>query len=50
MPNNIPEVVVLRLPLYVRVLAELESQGEEVISSQELARCCNQRRPRLGKT
>ena len=36
MPNNIPEVVVLRLPLYVRVLAELESQGEEVVSSQEL--------------
>lgn len=36
MINIIPEVVILRLPLYVRVLAALEHQGEEVVSSQAL--------------
>lgn len=36
MINIIPEVVILRLPLYVRVLAALEAQGEEVVSSQTL--------------
>lgn len=36
MPNAIPEVVILRLPLYARVLRELEDRGEEVVSSQTL--------------
>ena len=36
MINIIPEVVILRLPLYVRVLAALEQQGVEVVSSQAL--------------
>ncbi|MBI4499152.1 MAG: redox-sensing transcriptional repressor Rex [Chloroflexi bacterium] len=36
MPNEIPEVVILRLPLYARVLAQLESQGIDVVSSQML--------------
>lgn len=32
----IPEVVILRLPLYVRVLSQLQEDGAEVVSSQEL--------------
>ncbi len=36
MLNIIPEVVILRLPLYVRVLSALEAQGEDVVSSQHL--------------
>lgn len=36
MPNTIPEVVILRLPLYARVLEELQAHGEEVVSSQAL--------------
>src|SRR3989304_1553806 len=36
MINDIPEVVILRLPLYARVLASLEGQGTEVVSSQTL--------------
>lgn len=33
---EIPAVVIDRLPLYARALASLESQGREVVSSQEL--------------
>ncbi len=33
---EIPPVVIDRLPLYARALAGLESQGREVVSSQEL--------------
>jgi redox-sensing transcriptional repressor len=33
---EIPPVVIDRLPLYARALAALESQGREVVSSQEL--------------
>jgi len=36
MVNQIPEVVILRLPLYVRTLAALKDAGQEVISSHEL--------------
>ncbi len=46
MPNDIldseatrgeaPEVVIQRLPLYVRALGELERQGAEVVSSEQL--------------
>lgn len=36
MINEIPEVVILRLPLYARVLAALQSQGVDVVSSQIL--------------
>jgi len=32
---EIPPVVIDRLPLYARALAALESQGREVVSSQE---------------
>ncbi len=36
MIQQIPEVVVLRLPLYVRSLANLEREAIEVVSSREL--------------
>jgi redox-sensing transcriptional repressor len=32
----VPEVVVLRLPLYVRALTQLQREGSEVVSSQQL--------------
>ena len=35
-PDEVPEVVVLRLPLYVRTLTRLQRQGVEVVSSQQL--------------
>ena len=35
-PNEVPDVVVLRLPLYVRALSQLHAAGSEVVSSQEL--------------
>ena len=34
--ENVPEVVVQRLPLYVRVLSQFASAGIEVISSEQL--------------
>lgn len=34
--SQIPEVVVLRLPLYVRALTQIAGDGKEVISSQQL--------------
>lgn len=33
---EVPEVVVLRLPLYVRALTQLLSEGTDVVSSQQL--------------
>ncbi len=36
MPIPIPEVVIDRLPIYVRALQHLEDAGREVVSSQEL--------------
>ncbi len=36
MPVEIPEVVIDRLPVYVRALATLQHQGRQVVSSQEL--------------
>jgi redox-sensing transcriptional repressor len=36
MPLEIPEVVINRLPLYARALAELAARGEQVVSSQTL--------------
>ena len=33
---EVPEVVVLRLPLYVRALTQLLDEGTEVVSSQQL--------------
>jgi redox-sensing transcriptional repressor len=36
MHPNIPEVVIDRLPLYARTLAQLEVQGQQVVSSQDL--------------
>ncbi len=35
---EVPEIVVRRLPIYVRALAQLEAQGFKTISSQELGR------------
>ena len=35
-PDDIPDVVVLRLPLYVRALTQLLAKGSSVVSSQEL--------------
>ena len=34
--TGVPEVVILRLPLYVRTLSQLLAQGTDVISSQQL--------------
>lgn len=34
--SPIPEVVILRLPLYVRILTQLRNEGIEVVSSREL--------------
>lgn len=36
MREQVPEVVVLRLPLYLRTLSLLEKEGRQVINSQEL--------------
>lgn len=41
MVDTIPEVVVLRLPLYVRALAHLEARGVQVVSSQALGEKLN---------
>src|SRR3989304_3467391 len=38
---EIPPVVIDRLPLYARALASLESQGREVVSSQEMGSLLN---------
>ncbi len=35
-PGDVPEVVVQRLPLYVRVLADFEEQDMQVVSSEKL--------------
>ncbi len=35
-PDEAPEVVVLRLPLYVRALTQLQREGSSVVSSQHL--------------
>ena len=35
-PTEVPEVVVLRLPLYVRALTQLLDEGTEDVSSQQL--------------
>ena len=35
-PDEVPDVVVLRLPLYVRALSQLLDQGADVVSSQQL--------------
>ena len=34
--TDVPEVVILRLPLYMRVLTQLGAEGMEVVSSQQL--------------
>jgi redox-sensing transcriptional repressor len=36
--NNIPDIVIGRLPLYLRALAHLTQEGHEVTSSHELGR------------
>ncbi len=35
-PNEVPDVVVLRLPLYVRALTQLMDEGVDMVSSQQL--------------
>jgi redox-sensing transcriptional repressor len=35
-PSEVPDVVVLRLPLYIRALSQLLDQGNMIVSSQEL--------------
>ena len=37
-PDNIPDIVIGRLPLYLRALARLEQQGKDVTSSHELGK------------
>ena len=36
-PKRIPEATVLRLPVYQRILAELERSGASTVSSEQLA-------------
>ena len=36
LPLEVPEVVVLRLPLYVRALTQIAETGTDVVSSQQL--------------
>jgi len=38
MPGNIPDIVIGRLPLYLRALTRLAIEGQEVTSSHELGR------------
>jgi redox-sensing transcriptional repressor len=38
MPANIPDIVIGRLPVYLRALTRLEVEGQEVTSSHELGR------------
>lgn len=38
MPGNIPDIVIGRLPLYLRALTRLALEGQEVTSSHELGR------------
>ena len=38
MPGNIPDIVIGRLPLYLRALTRLSVEGQEVTSSHELGR------------
>ena len=35
-PSNVPEVVIQRLPLYVRALTQFAGSGDDVISSEQL--------------
>ncbi len=36
LPSNVPEVVIQRLPLYVRALSQFAGSGDDVISSEQL--------------
>ena len=38
MPANIPDIVIGRLPVYLRALTRLAAEGHEVTSSHELGR------------
>jgi redox-sensing transcriptional repressor len=38
LPNNIPDIVIGRLPIYLRALHRLAQEGNEVTSSHELGR------------
>ena len=35
-PGEVPEVVVMRLPQYIRILTSLQGEGTEMVSSQQL--------------
>lgn len=35
-PGDVPEVVIMRLPQYIRILEMLEADGAEMVSSQQL--------------
>ena len=34
--SSVPEVVILRLPLYIRALSQMSEEGQNVISSKTL--------------
>ena len=34
--SSVPEVVILRLPLYIRALSQMSEEGQTVISSKTL--------------
>jgi len=40
-PANVPDIVIRRLPIYLRALTSLAERGQTVTSSQELGACLN---------
>ena len=36
--SSVPEVVILRLPLYIRALSQMSEEGQNVISSKTLGK------------
>ena len=47
---EVPEVVVLRLPLYVRALSQLMSESTDVVSSQQLGSLLQMTPHRFART
>ena len=49
-PQAIPDIVIGRLPIYLRALQRMEQSGQQVTSSQELAIYWVFRLPKSEKT
>ena len=46
---NVPEVVIQRLPLYVRALTQFAGSGDDVISSEQLGQRLQMTPAQIGK-